>query len=86
MSYSVVLCGGDQCRDVSCGSRPAGSPSVRTDVTPHDYDRLLPEQRARVRIDGMLTAAGWVVQDYKSVNLYAGTGVAVRELVTTRVT
>ncbi|MGI8806829.1 MAG: type I restriction endonuclease, partial [Acidimicrobiales bacterium] len=30
----------------------------------------------------MLTAAGWVVQDYKSVNLYAGTGVAVRELVT----
>ena len=27
--------------------------------------------------------AGWVVQDYKSINLYAGTGVAVRELVTT---
>ncbi|MBA2317406.1 MAG: hypothetical protein H0V93_06465, partial [Euzebyales bacterium] len=46
------------------------------------HDRLLPEQRARVRIDAMLTAAGWVVQDYKSVNLYAGTGVAVRELVT----
>ena len=31
----------------------------------------------------MLGAAGWVVQDYRSVNLYAGTGVAVRELVTT---
>jgi type I restriction enzyme R subunit len=43
---------------------------------------LLPEQRARVRIDAMLEAAGWAVQDYKAVNLYAGTGVAVRELVT----
>lgn len=30
----------------------------------------------------MLEAAGWAVQDYKAVNLYAGTGVAVRELVT----
>ncbi len=50
-------------------------------MTPDD-DRLLPEQRARVRIDEMLAAAGWVVQDYKAVNLYAGTGVAVRELVT----
>jgi type I restriction enzyme R subunit len=46
-------------------------------------DYLHPEQRARQRIDTMLAAAGWVVQDYKSVNLYAGTGVAVRELVTT---
>jgi len=45
-------------------------------------DRLLPEQKARQRIDAMLEAAGWIVQDYKSVNLYAGTGVAVRELVT----
>ncbi|MEX2619203.1 MAG: type I restriction-modification enzyme R subunit C-terminal domain-containing protein [Egibacteraceae bacterium] len=51
-------------------------------MAPQDHDRLLPEQRARVRIDAMLAAAGWVVQDYKSVNLYAGTGVAVRELVT----
>lgn len=30
----------------------------------------------------MLEAAGWVVQDYRAVNLYAGPGVAVRELVT----
>jgi len=51
-------------------------------MTPDDSDRLLPEQRARVRIDAMLEAAGWVVQDYKAVNLYAGIGVAVRELVT----
>lgn len=31
----------------------------------------------------MLVRSGWVVQDYKSINLYAGPGVAVRELVTT---
>lgn len=43
---------------------------------------IAPEVRARVRIDEMLTRAGWVVQDYKSVNLYAGEGIAVRELVT----
>ena len=48
-----------------------------------DDDYLHPEQRARKRIDEMLERAGWVVQDYKSINLYAGTGVAVRELVTT---
>ena len=30
----------------------------------------------------MLAAAGWVVQDYRAVNLYAATGVAVRELFT----
>ena len=47
---------------------------------PGDY--IAPENKARVRIDDMLTRAGWVVQDYKSVNLYAGEGVAVRELVT----
>lgn len=51
-------------------------------MTSEDSARLLPEQRARVRIDAMLEAAGWVVQDYKTVNLYAGVGVAVRELVT----
>jgi hypothetical protein len=32
-------------------------------MTSDDSDRLLPEQRARVRIDAMLKAAGWVVQD-----------------------
>src|SRR5262245_42212722 len=45
-------------------------------------DYLHPEQKARQRIDAMLETAGWVVQDYRSVNLFAGTGVAVRELVT----
>jgi len=51
-------------------------------MAPEHDDRLLPEQQARVRIDAMLDAAGWVVQDYRAVNLYAGLGVAVRELVT----
>lgn len=39
------------------------------------------EARARVDIDRMLVAAGWVVQDYRRVNLSAGLGVAVREFV-----
>ncbi|MEX0665391.1 MAG: type I restriction-modification enzyme R subunit C-terminal domain-containing protein [Acidimicrobiia bacterium] len=47
-----------------------------------DSDYLQPEQKARQRIDAMLGAAGWAVQDYKTVNLHAATGVAVRELVT----
>lgn len=52
-------------------------------MTPADDDYLLPEQRARKRIDEMLVRAGWILQDYKSINLYASPGVAVRELVTT---
>ena len=35
-------------------------------------DYIAPENKARARIDEMLQRAGWVVQDYKSVNLYAG--------------
>ena len=42
---------------------------------------LTPEARARVRIDEMLSAAGWAVQDAKAVNLTASRGVAVREFV-----
>ena len=42
---------------------------------------LTPEARARVRIDGMLAAAGWVVQGVRNVNLAASRGVAVREFV-----
>src|SRR5438132_2804385 len=40
---------------------------------------LAPEAKARRRIDQMLTAAGWVVQDYRQIALGAGQGVAVRE-------
>ncbi len=48
-------------------------------VPPSDY--LAAEAKARVEIDGQLTACGWVVQDAARVNLAAGTGLAVREFV-----
>ena len=38
-----------------------------------------PEEQAREEIDRLLSQAGWVVQDADAVNLYAGSGVAVRE-------
>jgi len=31
-----------------------------------------PEQKARLKIDELLAAAGWDVQDRQSLNLYAG--------------
>ena len=46
-----------------------------------DEDRLAAEQRARVLIDRQLSEAGWVVQDRKDLNLFAGQGVAVREVI-----
>lgn len=39
------------------------------------------ETRARVRIDQQLVQAGWKVQDKKDLNLFAGQGIAVREVV-----
>lgn len=44
-------------------------------------DRLAAEQRARVLIDRQLVAAGWLVQDAADLNLFAGSGIAVREAV-----
>jgi type I restriction enzyme R subunit len=44
--------------------------------------RLLPEQRARQRIDELLVDAGWVVQDMSEIDLTASRGVAVREFQT----
>jgi len=41
-----------------------------------------PEALARQAIDQKLTAAGWIVQDFKALNLGAGPGVAVREFQT----
>lgn len=38
-----------------------------------------PEQKARDRIDHLLTDAGWIVQPKTSINLGAGLGVAIRE-------
>lgn len=46
-----------------------------------DPGRLAAEQRARVLIDQQLKAAGWVVQDKKELNPFAGPGAAVREVV-----
>ncbi|MBN1969083.1 MAG: DEAD/DEAH box helicase family protein [Candidatus Delongbacteria bacterium] len=44
------------------------------------YESLqLPEQRARVKIDEMLTLAGWEVQNFKEINLGSSFGIAVRE-------
>lgn len=40
---------------------------------------LTPEQQAREKIDEQLEACGWVVQDFTSMNIHAGPGVAVRE-------
>lgn len=40
---------------------------------------LTPEARARVDIDAMLEAAGWIIQNRSELNLAAGRGVAVRE-------
>ncbi|MFN0067654.1 MAG: helicase, partial [Limisphaerales bacterium] len=41
---------------------------------------LTPEQRARQQIDAQLAACGWVVQDFKAVDLSAGRGIALREV------
>lgn len=38
-----------------------------------------PEEQARQEIDRKLEACGWLVQDYKSMRITAGPGVAVRE-------
>jgi len=46
-----------------------------------EQSQLAAEQRARVIIDLQLTEAGWVLQDRKQLNLWAGQGVAVREAI-----
>ena len=43
-----------------------------------------PEEKAREIIDELLHGSGWVIQDYKDLNLGAGLGVAVREFPTER--
>ncbi len=40
---------------------------------------LAAEAKARVGIDRQLAAAGWIVEDRRDLNLYAGPGVAARE-------
>ena len=43
---------------------------------------MTPEQKAREIIDKKLEQSGWIVQDRKLLNLFAGLGVAVREFPT----
>jgi type I restriction enzyme, R subunit len=40
---------------------------------------LTPEEKARESIDGMLAAAGWIIQNRTDANIDAGRGVAIRE-------
>lgn len=40
---------------------------------------MTPEERARQTIDPQLEACGWLVQDYRQMDLSAGVGIAVRE-------
>ncbi len=35
---------------------------------------MTPEQEARIEIDALLEACGWIVQDYEALNLSAGSG------------
>lgn len=46
-----------------------------------DATRLPAEARARALIDAQLAAAGWQVQDRRDLNLFAGQGIAVREVI-----
>jgi type I restriction enzyme R subunit len=41
---------------------------------------MKPEEKARQKIDQLLEAAGWAVQDYQQLNLSESLGVAVRDL------
>ncbi len=43
-----------------------------------------PEELARKNIDKLLTACGWIIQDYKKLDLSAGRGIAIREVPLTR--
>ena len=41
---------------------------------------MTPEAAARQKIDEQLVACGWIVQNYKAVDLSAGRGIALREV------
>jgi len=41
---------------------------------------LTPEDLAREKIDQLLIAAGWAVQDYRAYNPSASKGIALREV------
>ena len=39
-----------------------------------------PEERAREIIDALLVQCGWVIQNYKQLDLSTGHGIAIREV------
>jgi type I restriction enzyme R subunit len=39
-----------------------------------------PKEIARQNIDALLVHCGWVIQDYKKLNLSAARGIAIREV------
>ncbi len=39
-----------------------------------------PEELARQNIDALLTQCGWVIQDYKKLDLSTAKGIAIREV------
>jgi type I restriction enzyme, R subunit len=41
---------------------------------------MTPEEKSRQRIDTMLSASGWAIQDYKAFNPSAARGIALREV------
>src|SRR5437868_3513766 len=41
---------------------------------------MAPEERARREIDRQLEAAGWMLQDFQQMDLFAGVGIADRQL------
>ena len=43
---------------------------------------MSPEEKARIIVDAKLEQSGWIIQDLKQLNLFAGLGVAVREFPT----
>jgi len=45
----------------------------------HQSTNQTPEQRAKDRIDQMLSEAGWIVQDKDRIDFSAGLGLAVCE-------
>jgi type I restriction enzyme R subunit len=61
--------------DFEPGKRPLG----RRELSVVTSSNKNPEQLARDRIDALLSEAGWIVQDKKTLDFNAGQGIAVRE-------
>ncbi|MFJ5798779.1 DEAD/DEAH box helicase family protein [Streptomyces decoyicus] len=66
-------------------ARPLDGPSQRDEFIAHAHKAARPplsEAQVRAELDRILEQAGWVVQDDNAKNLFAGDGVAVREVST----